>query len=132
MTEWHPPTEPPYPSSRVRPKTGRNCSRWSLFFSTGWAAPPTWRNPYRPHMVVIIGRRGTVNPLLARDLEDELPRQLHLRTYDDVLVKLKYVERLANEHTAQCLNYLRASGRNLCLLVNFQTPKVEWKRIVYG
>jgi hypothetical protein len=41
------------------------------------------------------------------------------------------VERLANEHTAQCLNYLRASGRTVCLLVNFQKPKVEWKRIVY-
>jgi GxxExxY protein len=52
---------------------------------------------------------------------------------EDVLViELKCVERLANEHTAQCLNYLRASGRNLCLLVNFQKPKVEWKRIVYG
>jgi hypothetical protein len=33
---------------------------------------------------------------------------------------------------AQCLNYLRASGRTICLLVNFQRPKVEWKRIVYG
>jgi hypothetical protein len=32
----------------------------------------------------------------------------------------------------QCLNYLRASGRTLCLLVNFQKPKVEWKRIVHG
>jgi pentose-5-phosphate-3-epimerase len=37
----------------------------------------------------------------------------------------------ANEHTAQCLNYLRASGRSVCLLVNFQRPKVEWKRIVH-
>jgi hypothetical protein len=35
-----------------------------------------------------------------------------------------------NEHVAQCLNYLRASGLNLCLLVNFQKPKVEWRRIV--
>ena len=52
---------------------------------------------------------------------------------EDVLViELKCVERLANEHTAQCLNYLRASGRTLCLLVNFQKPKVEWKRIVHG
>ena len=33
---------------------------------------------------------------------------------------------------AQCLNYLRASGRSVCLLVNFQKPKVEWKRIVHG
>jgi GxxExxY protein len=52
---------------------------------------------------------------------------------EDVLViELKCAERLCNEHTAQCLNYLRASGRRLCLLVNFQRPKVEWKRIVYG
>ena len=52
---------------------------------------------------------------------------------DDVLVvELKCVDRLANEHTAQCINYLRASGRTVCLLVNFQRPKVEWKRIVYG
>jgi len=51
---------------------------------------------------------------------------------DVLVVELKCVERLANEHTAQCLNYLRASGRTLCLLVNFQKPKVEWKRIVQG
>ena len=45
---------------------------------------------------------------------------------EDVLViELKCVECLG----AQCLNYLRASGRTLCLLINFQKPKVEWKRI---
>jgi GxxExxY protein len=50
---------------------------------------------------------------------------------EDVLViELKCVERLANEHMAQCLNYLRASGMSICLLVNFQKPKVEWKRII--
>jgi GxxExxY protein len=51
---------------------------------------------------------------------------------DVLVVELKCVERLANEHTAQCLNYLRASGRTVCLLVNFQKPKVEWRRIVRG
>ena len=47
-----------------------------------------------------------------------------------LVIELKCAERLSSEHTAQCLNYLRASGRSLCLLVNFQKPKVEWKRIV--
>ena len=47
-----------------------------------------------------------------------------------LVVELKCVDRLANEHTAQCLNYLRASRKTVCLLVNFQKPKVEWKRIV--
>jgi GxxExxY protein len=50
---------------------------------------------------------------------------------EDVLViELKCVERLADEHMAQCLNYLKASGKTVCLLINFQRPKVEWKRIV--
>jgi GxxExxY protein len=52
---------------------------------------------------------------------------------EDVLaIELKCADRLAGEHTAQCLNYLRASGLRLCLLVNFQRPKVEWKRLIYG
>ena len=51
---------------------------------------------------------------------------------DVLVVELKCVERLPSEHTAQCLNYLRASGRIVCLLVNFQKPKLEWKRIVQG
>jgi GxxExxY protein len=52
---------------------------------------------------------------------------------DDALVLgLKCVDRLAGEHTTQCLNYLWASGRTVCLLVNFQKPKVEWKRVVNG
>jgi len=51
---------------------------------------------------------------------------------DVLVVELKCADRLSNQHTAQCLNYLRASGRTVCLLVNFQKSKVEWKRIVNG
>ena len=47
-----------------------------------------------------------------------------------LVVELKCVDRLNNEHMAQCLNYLKASKMTLCLLVNFQKPVVEWKRIV--
>ena len=46
-----------------------------------------------------------------------------------VVIEIKCVDRLSNDHLAQCLNYLRASGRAWCLLVNFQKPKVEWKRV---
>ena len=47
-----------------------------------------------------------------------------------LVVELKCVERLGDEHMAQCLNYLHASGKSVCLLVNFQRPKVEWRRVV--
>ncbi len=47
-----------------------------------------------------------------------------------LIVELKCCERLADEHTAQCINYLRATGKQLLLLVNFQNPRVEWRKIV--
>lgn len=46
-----------------------------------------------------------------------------------LVVELKCVASLNDQHLAQCLNFLRASGHRLCLLVNFQSPKVEWKRV---
>jgi GxxExxY protein len=47
-----------------------------------------------------------------------------------LIVELKCVERFANEHLAQCINYLKASGLHVALLINFQRPKVEWKRVL--
>jgi GxxExxY protein len=47
-----------------------------------------------------------------------------------VLVELKAVEAVAKLHVAQCLNYLRATGLSVCLLVNFGTRRVQVKRIV--
>ena len=47
---------------------------------------------------------------------------------DALVVELKCAERPASQHTAQCLTYLGASGRTVCLPVNFQRPKVEWRR----
>jgi GxxExxY protein len=51
---------------------------------------------------------------------------------DRLLVELKCTHRLADEHLAQCINYLTASGLHLAVLINFQHPKVEWRRIVHG
>jgi GxxExxY protein len=47
-----------------------------------------------------------------------------------VLVELKAVSILTDEHTAQALNYLRATGLELCLLINFGTTKVQVKRLL--
>lgn len=49
---------------------------------------------------------------------------------EKLIVELKCVDRFANEHLAQCINYLRASGPGVALLINFQRPKVEWKRVL--
>ena len=47
-----------------------------------------------------------------------------------VIVELKTVEKFDKVHEAQLLNYLKASGIKIGLLVNFKHPKAEIKRMV--
>ena len=51
--------------------------------------------------------------------------------WDKIVVELKAVEKLTDEHVAQVLNYLHATGYELGLLVNFgHHPDLEYRRIV--
>ncbi len=47
-----------------------------------------------------------------------------------LIVERKCVDRFADEHLAQCINYLKASGLRVALLINFQKPRVEWRRVL--
>ena len=49
---------------------------------------------------------------------------------EKILVELKAVSMLTQEHTAQALNYLRATGVEVCLLINFGKPRVEIRRLL--
>ena len=51
--------------------------------------------------------------------------------FQQIIVELKAVSALADEHRAQLLNYLNATKMKLGLLVNFgHHPKLEYERIV--
>ena len=51
--------------------------------------------------------------------------------YEKIVVEIKAVSSLTDEHRAQVLNYLSATGHQLGLLVNFgHHPKVEYERIL--
>lgn len=47
-----------------------------------------------------------------------------------LLVELKAVKALDDIHLAQCLNYLKATGLKVCLLLNFGKPELEIRRIM--
>ena len=51
--------------------------------------------------------------------------------FEKIILEIKAVSKLTDEHRAQVHNYLKATGHKLGLLVNFgHYPKVEWERIV--
>ena len=57
--------------------------------------------------------------------------QPDLICYDSIILELKAVREICDEHRAQLHNYLKATGMKLGLLVNFgHYPKVEIERIV--
>jgi len=50
--------------------------------------------------------------------------------FGKIIVEIKAVSKLVDEHRAQVLNYLAASEFQLGILVNFgHYPKLEWERI---
>ena len=48
-----------------------------------------------------------------------------------VICEIKACSALAPEHTAQLLNYLKATGVRVGLLLNFGTKSLQFKRLVF-
>ncbi len=52
--------------------------------------------------------------------------------FDSVIVEIKAIQALGPIEDAQLLNYLKATGFNLGLLINFgQQRKLDWSRRIY-
>lgn len=49
---------------------------------------------------------------------------------DSVIVELKTIDRIGDHEKGQVLNYLRASGIGLGIILNFKKPKLEWYRVI--
>ncbi len=48
---------------------------------------------------------------------------------DSILLELKAVKNLAPEHLAQVINYLKGTGLETALLINFGNKKLEYRRL---
>lgn len=50
--------------------------------------------------------------------------------FDSIIVELKALSALESSHEAQVINYLKATGHQRGLLINFGTPQLQYKRLV--
>ena len=49
---------------------------------------------------------------------------------DKIIIELKVVEEITKIHQAQLLNYLKATGYEVGLIINFAKPKLAYERLV--
>jgi len=78
--------------------------------------------PHQSHIALAISYKGQL--LKCKYTPDFI-------CYDKIIIELKAVSTLIDEHRAQVHNYLRASGFKLGLLVNFSHyPGLQYQRIV--
>ena len=76
---------------------------------------------------------ATALPRLSLEYRDRILEQKYFPDfvcYGEIIVELKAVSEVTDEHRAQVLNYLKASGFKLGLLINFgHYPKLQYERI---
>ncbi|MBW2663288.1 MAG: GxxExxY protein [Deltaproteobacteria bacterium] len=51
--------------------------------------------------------------------------------YGKIIVELKTLDKLTSKEESQVLNYLKASGLKVGVLINFGAASLEWKRFVF-
>lgn len=49
---------------------------------------------------------------------------------DKIILELKAIEKIADAHRAQTLNYLKATELHLVILLNFGKERLEYERLV--
>jgi GxxExxY protein len=72
------------------------------------------------------------HPLKVRDEDGTILGDYYADLFVEgcLIVELKACKALADEHIAQVLGYLRASGQRDGLLINFGAPAIQFKKLI--
>jgi GxxExxY protein len=91
--------------------------------------------PYENALVVEFGLQGI--PFRQQPRFDVIYKTVKVGEYvpdlicfGQVVVDTKTIERITNHEIGQMMNYLKITGLQLGLLLNFKHAKLEWKRVV--
>jgi GxxExxY protein len=50
---------------------------------------------------------------------------------EKIILELKCIELITNVHRAQALNYLKATGKQLAIIINFAKVRLEYERLAF-
>lgn len=76
-------------------------------------------------------RREVEFPVLFRGVPLDKSYRVDILCYESLLVELKALQRLAWHDEAQVINYLKASGLQRALLLNFGGLRLQYRRFVF-
>lgn len=74
--------------------------------------------------------REKVIPVIYKGIILQSRFKADLTSYDNIIIELKALSALTSDHTYQVINYLKATGSRVGLLVNFGTQSLEHHRYV--
>jgi len=69
--------------------------------------------------------------IIYKDIELEKKYIADFVCFSKIIIELKALSALTSEHESQVLNYLKATGFKLSILVNFGEESLKYKRIVH-
>ena len=67
-------------------------------------------------------------PVLYKGLKLPTHYRADFVCFDDVVLELKAIRQISGVEDSQLINYLKATGLQVGLLLNFGAPSLEWKR----
>ena len=70
-------------------------------------------------------------PVYYKDLILSTGYRADFLCYDSVIVELKAMTQLSGKEESQIINYLKATGLEIGLLLNFGAKSLEYKRFIF-
>jgi len=78
----------------------------------------------------ILFRREVTLPIFYKGVNLDTPYRVDFICWEEVAVELKALAKLGGTEEAQLINYLKASGLEIGLLLNFGTRSLEYRRFM--